>query len=253
MERTESVRPIVRVALLSMLACLAGVACSDSSTGGNTGGSGGASGSSGSGGTGGSAGNGSGGDNPCLQSGNPGCSTVELDEFGLGGIEISFSEQRAEAVSGPAAFPSARKGGGSDARIDVSAFEQTVSCSTTQPGDAFHNVECASYAIESYIDAVVGEWFKLELSAGGGSAPLTLRVVESAGTYRLEVAWGSYECTYGGNGNGEQVCFGETVGDGSRDSCCRENSDCGSNRCCTSDDVCDFSELDNRYTCRDAI
>jgi hypothetical protein len=50
-----------------------------------------------------------------------------------------------------------------------------------------------------------------------------------------------------------QVCFGFTVGDGSRDSCCITNADCASDRCCTDDIICNFDECDQRFTCRDPI
>ena len=66
--------------------------------------------------------------------------------------------------------------------------------------------------------------------------------------YALEAAWGAFACDEGSTG--VQVCFGETVGDVSEDSCCREDTDCESNRCCTGPEQCSFDEPENRYTCR---
>lgn len=246
-------------ALLAMLAGLAVGACSSSSSGGDGGsnGTGATNGTGGTSATGGSAGNG--GDNPCLQAGNPACSTAPLDEFGSGTVEVFFSEQRVEAITGFAAFSA--KGGGDAASFGVSAFEEVVNCSTNQPGDAFSDARCVSYSIESFIEAPVGEWFVLYFieAATANMAPVTMRVISgTGGSYTLEVTWGMFDCVDGGNGTGEQVCFDDTPGpppgeQRGRDECCTTNAHCVSNRCCTGPEICDFEELDNKYTCRDAI
>ena len=182
------------VALLAVAFAVGAAGCS-SPDGDGAAGSGGTAGTGGSAGTGGTNGS----ENPCLQPGNPACSTATL-ENGFGEIQLFFDEQRVEAVSGTQFFATSQKQGGPSASFSVSAFEEMVDCSTDQPGDAFSEVECASYWIESFIQGAVGQWINLVFTASdGGSAPVTARVTSDGGTtYTLEATWGIYPCTING-------------------------------------------------------
>jgi hypothetical protein len=239
------------VMLFTVLLALGSVGCADS-RGDGAAGSGGSAGSGGTAGSGGAAGSGGtpGTENPCLQPNDPTCSSATLPS-GFGEVRIFFDEQRVEAAS-DSAFPSfASKGGAGSTLFLVSAYEETADCMTNQPGDLFSKVACVPYWNDSFIQAEVGKWFRLVFTEGasGNDAPVTMRLTsDSAGAYALEATWGAFACDEGGSG--VQVCFGDTVGDGAEDGCCREDGDCESNRCCTGPEQCSFDELDNRYTCR---
>jgi hypothetical protein len=233
------------VTLFTVLFAVGSVGCSDTGGDGDPGGGG----SPGTGGTAGSGGT-PGAENPCLQDNNPACSTATLDN-GFGEVRVLFDEQRVEAAPDSSIPTFAAKGGGASALFLVSAYENTADCMTNQPGDLFSNVACVPYWNDTFIQADVGKWFRLVFTEGGSgnSAPISVKLTsDGGGVYTLQAVWGAYACDEG-NG-GVQVCFGETVGDGSEDSCCREDSDCESNRCCTGPEQCSYDEPSRRYTCR---
>jgi hypothetical protein len=171
-----------------------------------------------------------------------------LGEDGQGEVRILFDEQRVEAGAASPMLGLATKGAGASGLFPISVYE-TVDCNTSQPGDHFSDVECVTYWIEDFIQADLQKWFRLVFTQGesGPSAPVTLRVDPAdGGGYTLQATWGSFACDTGSG----QTCSGDTVGDGSVDSCCIQDSDCESNRCCTGPDQCSFNEPGRPYTCR---
>lgn len=241
----QLIGPILRFGTLMLFTvlffALGSIGCSDTGGGGDSGGGG-------SPGTGGTPGAG----NPCLRDNDPACSRATLDK-GFGEVRILFDEQRVEAASDPSIPAFAAKGGGASTLFLVSAYEETADCMTNQPGDLFSDVACVPYWNDTFIQAEVSKWFRLVFTedASGASAAVSVRLSSIGGeAYTLEATWGAFACDEGNSG--VQSCFGETVGDGSQDSCCREDADCESNRCCTGPEQCSFDEPENRYTCRRA-
>ncbi|NNE20177.1 MAG: hypothetical protein HKN10_17045 [Myxococcales bacterium] len=173
-------------ALLALAFAVSGGGCSGSDSDPGSGGTAGAGGTAGTGGT-------TGNENPCLESGNPACSTATL-ENGFGEIRVFVDEQRVEAVATPQSFATSQKQ--AYASFTLFGSEGTVSSSTSQPGDTFSEVMCAEYWIESYIESMEGQWFNVTFTESGGeSAPLTVRATSEGGsTYNVQATWGTFPC-----------------------------------------------------------